>query len=72
MRGVVTPDVEAGNELEKRVATLRACFALAGFQMVSIRPSGGERYFEVRRWGEARMFRTVHDVESFLTQVGAA
>lgn len=66
--GVSAPAADDG----KAIATLKAHFALAGHELRVIgRPDGG-RYIEVSRWGQARMFGSVHGVQVFLTQIGGA
>jgi hypothetical protein len=59
---------------DKCVATLKAQFALAGHEMRILRNTDGRVLYEVRRWGRARVFSTLHDTQAFLTQVsgGAA
>ena len=57
---------------DKTVATLKAKFALAGHELIVVRMADGRRYFEVRRWGQARMFSSIHGVEGFLRQIGGA
>lgn len=54
---------------EKRVSTLAAMFALAGHELKSNRNADGREIFTVGRWGQARTFSHLHDVEAFLQQV---
>lgn len=64
--------VEVQEDIDvKQTANLRARFALAGFQLHVVHPRGGTQYFAIPRWNEKRQFRSLHDVESFATQVGA-
>ena len=56
---------------QKRLATLRAQLARAGHELHIVQKNG-VTYFEVRRWGQARTFSTVHDLQGFLNQIGGA
>ncbi|RYE41613.1 MAG: hypothetical protein EOP24_36170 [Hyphomicrobiales bacterium] len=57
---------------DKSIATLKAQFALIGHELIVVRMADGRRYFEVRRWGQARMFSSIHGVEGFRRQIGGA
>ncbi|MBC7603413.1 MAG: hypothetical protein H7255_12245 [Ramlibacter sp.] len=54
------------------LAKLRASFALEGHQLLVVRKYYGVRYYEVRRWGQARTFTALRDVHAFRTQIGGA
>ena len=56
----------------KTVDTHRAEFACKGYELHVIRKRGGMAYFEVRRWNQARVCITLHDLQAFLTQIGGA
>ena len=58
--------------LEKTLANLRAQFALAGHEMRVVRNRDGRVLYEVSRWGQTRVFSTVHDVAAFHVQIGGA
>jgi hypothetical protein len=58
--------------VKKVVADLAAAFALAGHELHVIGLADGRQYYEVRRWGSARMFSTLHGVQAFLTQIGGS
>lgn len=67
------PGVSApATSTDKHISSLRAAFALAGHELHVIRLADGRHYFEVRRWGSARMFSSLHGVQAFLTQIGGA
>lgn len=59
-------------DVDKQISNLRAEFALAGHELHVIRLADGRHYFEVRRWGSARMFSSLHGVQAFLTQIGGS
>jgi hypothetical protein len=55
---------------DKRVATLKARAALAGYQLlITTGPAGGAELVLVR-WGRMRAFADAEGVERFLSRVG--
>ncbi len=55
----------------KRFATLQAKFALQGHTLQTLsRADDGRITFVVGRWGQSRTFTHLHDLESFLVQIG--
>ena len=56
----------------KDEATLKARFAQLGHELYVVNLADGRRYYEVRRWGQARMFSSAHGLEAFLAQIGGA
>ena len=72
MTAVASPSPAGAEVGDKTFANLRAQFALLGHELLAIRMADGRRYFEVRRWGQARMFSTIHGVQGFLAQIGGA
>lgn len=55
----------------KVLANLRAAFAMRGHELTEV-TKGELTYYEVRRWGQSRMFSTAHDLRGFLNQIGGA
>lgn len=56
---------------DKVVATLQARFALLGHAL-TVEERSGRTIYTVSRWGQARVFSHLHDVQAFLTQIGGA
>lgn len=56
---------------EKDFATLQARAAMLGHQLRTITLEH-RQLFEVSRWGQARTFSHLGDVEAFLRQVGGS
>ena len=57
----------------KRLDTLRAQFALRGQTLHTLnRTDEGRIIYVVSRWGQSRTFTHMHDLESFLVQIGGS
>jgi len=56
---------------DKRIATLRARAARAGYSLFVIAATDGSSSFLVQRWGHSRELRDPAEVEAFLQQVSA-
>lgn len=60
-----------GNPKGKDFATLQALFALLGRELTLChRAHDGRISYAVTRWGESRYFTHLHDVGSYLVQIG--
>ena len=57
---------DAGSD--KRLATLKARFALLGHELHLVTKEG-RTFFEVRRWGQCKACSTMHDLEGFFAQL---
>ena len=58
---------------QKRLDTLRAQFALAGHTLHTLSRADDDRVtYIVSRWGQSRAFTHMHDLESFLVQIGGS
>lgn len=55
----------------KAVATLKAQFALSGHAL-EVEHRAGRALYNVSRYGQARTFTHLHDVEAFRRQLGGA
>jgi len=54
----------------KRISTLLAAFALRG-HVLQVQVREGRLLYVVSRWGQARVFSHVNDLDAFLAQLGS-